>query len=436
MVQQAVILCGGLGTRLGDLVADVPKPMVEVGGKPLLVHSLTRLREAGITDVVLAAGYKADVIRRYFETHPQGLSIRVFDEPRPLGTAGCVRDLLPHLADRFLVVYGDVFIDFDLREILGAARDHEAMATLLVRESDHPWDSDLVVVDGRRVTGFIRAGDARDYPRNLANAAMYVVDRRVVELMPTGEKLDWVKDVFPAAMAAGLPLEVHEFSGTGFLKDMGTPQRLALVEQYLADKKRVEQAREEPRPITTVFLDRDGVINEEVDLLRDPADFRLLPGAGDAIAALNAAGMQVIVVTNQPVIARGLCSLETLDAVHDRMRNDLAAAGGHVDAVYFCPHHPETHYRDPGSVAALRVACECRKPAPGMILRAARERGIDLAAAVLVGDRPTDVQAASRAGLRSILIGSGAVCQPRPDLVVASLREAVSAILAGRLSPS
>ena len=134
-------------------------------------------------------------------------------------------------------------------------------------------------------------------------------------------------------MAAGLPLEVHEFSGTGFLKDMGTPQRLALVEQYLADKKRVEQAREEPRPITTVFLDRDGVINEEVDLLRDPADFRLLPGAGDAIAALNAAGMQVIVVTNQPVIARGLCSLETLDAVHDRMRNDLAAAGGHVDAV-------------------------------------------------------------------------------------------------------
>ena len=121
MVQQAVILCGGLGTRLGDLVADVPKPMVEVGGKPLLVHSLTRLREAGITDVVLAAGYKADVIRRYFETHPQGLSIRVFDEPRPLGTAGCVRDLLPHLADRVLVVYGDVFIDFDLREILGAS---------------------------------------------------------------------------------------------------------------------------------------------------------------------------------------------------------------------------------------------------------------------------------------------------------------------------
>jgi histidinol-phosphate phosphatase family protein len=144
--------------------------------------------------------------------------------------------------------------------------------------------------------------------------------------------------------------------------------------------------------------------------------------------------MQVIVVTNQPVIARGLCSLETLEAIHARMRDALAAAGGHVDAVYFCPHHPETHHRDPGSVASLRVACDCRKPAPGMILRAARERGIDLGAAVLVGDRLSDVQAASRAGLRSILIGSGAVCQPRPNLVVASLREAVSAILAGRLS--
>lgn len=436
MVQQAVILCGGLGTRLGAMVADVPKPMIEVDGKPLLVHSLARLREAGITDVVMAAGYKADVIRRYFEAHPQGLSIRVFDEPRPLGTAGCVRDLRTQLAKRFLLVYGDVFIDFDVGELIDAARGSDAQATLLVRPSDHPWDSDLVVTDGRRrVTGFIRAGEPRDFPRNIANAAMYVVDRRLIECMPAGEKLDWVKDVFPAALAAGVTLETHEFSGAGFLKDMGTPQRLALVEQYLADKRLVERARSHPQPITTVFLDRDGVINEEVDLLRDPADFRLLPGAANAIAALNAAGMQVIVVTNQPVIARGLCTLDTLEAIHGHMHHALAVAGARVDAVYFCPHHPETHHRDAGSVAELRVACECRKPAPGMILRAARERGCDLAASVLVGDRPSDVQAAARAGLRSILIGAEASSQARPDLVVASLQEATSAILAGRLSP-
>lgn len=437
MVTQAVILCGGLGTRLGAMVADIPKPMIDIDGKPLLVHTLARLREAGVTDVVMAAGYKADVIRHYFEAHPQGLSIRVFDEPRPLGTGGCVRDLLPHLAERFLVVYGDVFIDFNLREIINAAEGSDGIATLLVRPSDHPWDSDLVVTDGRqRVTGFIRAGESRDFPRNLANAAIYVVDRRLVALMPAGKKLDWVKDVFPAALAAGMTLEIHEFSGAGFLKDMGTPERLALVERYLADKRLVERARAHPQPIDTVFLDRDGVINEEVDLLRDPADFRLLPGAADAIAAFNAAGKQVIVVTNQPVIARGLCTLDTLEAIHTRMHDALAVAGARVDAVYFCPHHPETHHRDACSVAELRVACECRKPAPGMILRAAHERGCDLAASVLVGDRPSDVQAATRAGLRSILIGAEAPGQPQPDLFVASLQDAARAILAGRLSSS
>lgn len=437
MVTQAVILCGGLGTRLGAMVADIPKPMINIDGKPLLVHTLARLREAGITDVIMAAGYKADVIRRYFDAHPQGISIRVFDEPRPLGTAGCVRDLLPHLAERFLVVYGDVFIDFDLREVILAAEGSDALATLLVRPSDHPWDSDLVVTDGRqRVTGFIRAGEPRNFPRNVANAAIYVVDRRLVALVPAGKKADWVKDVFPAALAAGMRLAAHGFSGAGFLKDMGTPERLARVEQHLADKRLVERARVHPQPINTVFLDRDGVINEEVDLLRDPADFRLLPHAADAIAALNAAGMQVIVVTNQPVIARGLCTLDTLEAIHGHMHHALAVAGARIDAVYFCPHHPETHHRDAGSVAELRVACECRKPAPGMILRAARERGCDLAASVLIGDRPSDVQAAACAGVRSILIGAEAPGQARPDLVVASLQEAALAILAGRLSPS
>jgi D-glycero-D-manno-heptose 1,7-bisphosphate phosphatase len=436
MVQQAVILCGGLGTRLGGLVAEVPKPMIEIAGKPLLVHSIQRLRAAGVTDILMAAGYKADVIRSYFEAHPQGVGIRVFDETRPLGTAGCVRALMPHLADRFLVLYGDVFIDFDLREIIDADRGRDAAATLLVRPSDHPWDSDLVVVEGeRRVTGFIRAGEAREFPRNTANAAMYVVGRDVIGLMAADTKIDWVKDVFPAAIAAGMTLEAHVFSGQGFLKDMGTPRRLELVERYLAEKRLVEEARAHPKPITTVFLDRDGVINEEVDLLRDPADFRLLPGAAAAIARLNDAGMRVVVVTNQPVIARGLCSLETLAAIHARMHELLAAEGARVDAVYFCPHHPETHHRDPGSVAELRVACECRKPAPGMLLRAARELDCDLGAAVLVGDRSVDVQAATRAGVRSILLGAEPARPPRPTLVATSLAEAASAILAGRVSP-
>jgi histidinol-phosphate phosphatase family protein len=438
VTKQALVLCGGLGTRLGGLVTDVPKPMLPLEGRPLLAHSIDCLARAGIDDVVLAAGYKADVIRNHFSGWHGDVRVRVFAESQPLGTAGPARWLESELADTFLVLYGDVFIDLDLRGLLEAHARHIPAATLLVRPSDHPWDSDLVQLDAHDViTGFIPAGAAREFPRNVANAAIYVIDRRLTDTIPGDRPCDWVRDVCPAALAAGMTLRAHWFSGEGFLKDMGTPERLALVGRHLEERRMVERARAAPAPVRTVFLDRDGVINEELDLLTTPDEFRLLPGAAEAVARLNAAGMTVIVVTNQSVVARGLCSPAGLEAIHDRMRERLALAGARVDAVYFCPHHPETHHRDGGD-PALRVACNCRKPAPGMLLRAAREHDIDLAAAVMVGDRVTDVLAARRAGVRSILVGSRPLSptDPRPDARADSLSEAVDLLLASPPGPA
>lgn len=438
MTKQALVLCGGLGTRLGGLVAEVPKPMLPLEGRPLLAHSIDCLARAGIHDVVLAAGYKADVIQAHFSGRHGDVRVRVFAEAQPLGTAGPARWLESELADTFLVLYGDVFIDLDLCGLLEAHARHSPAATLLVRHSDHPWDSDLVRLGiDDVVRGFIPAGAPREFPRNVANAAIYVADRRLVGMIPDGRPSDWVRDVFPAALDAGMTLRGHWFSGDGFLKDMGTPERLALVGRHLEERRMIERARAAPAPVRTVFLDRDGVINEEIDLLATPDEFRLLPGAAEAVARLNAAGMTVVVVTNQSVVARGLCTPAGLEAIHDRMRDLLAGAGARVDAVYFCPHHPETHHRDGGD-PALRVACGCRKPAPGMLLRAAREHGIDLAAAVMVGDRPTDVLAARRAGVRSILVGSRppADADPRPDARAASLSDAVDLLLASPPGPA
>jgi histidinol-phosphate phosphatase family protein len=430
LVEQAVVLCGGKGTRLGRLVADIPKPMLAIQGRPVLDYAIDRLRGAGVTDIVLAAGYKADVIRAHYAVPPPGLRIRVYDEPSPLGTAGCVRELLPVLAERFVVLYGDVFVDFDIGELVRAHRPDD-MATILVRASDHPWDSDLIEVDAdNRIVGFLPAGTARNFPRNIANAAVYVVDRKLVELRHSGMVADWIRDVFPAALGVGMTIRAHTFTGDGFLRDMGTPARLERVERYLEDKQLISRARSKRLPVTTVFLDRDGVINQDTDLLHSPDDFRLLPGVGEAVARLNRAGLTVVVVTNQPVIARGLCTEHTLGLIHDRMARLLAEYHAHVDAIYFCPHHPETHHRDEGSRRDLRVACDCRKPAPGLLLQAARERDIDLAGSVLIGDRPTDIAAAKRAGVRSILLGTGS-SSPSPDYRFATLPDAVSAILAG-----
>ncbi len=432
--RQAVILCGGLGTRLGALAAEVPKPMLPLRGRPLLARSIERLRAEGFDDFLLAAGHKAGVIRDYFAREDFGVRVRVFEEETPLGTAGPLRLLEAELADDFLLLYGDVFIDFAADELWQAHHAQPAAATLLVRASDHPWDSDLVAADeAGRVTGFLPAKEPRVRPKNLANAAIYVLAKTLVSLIEPGRKADFVRDLFPRALRAGLTLRVHEFSGEGFLKDMGTPERLEKVERYLEERDWIAAARREQKPLRTVFLDRDGVINADSDLIDSPERFQLLPGAAEGIALLNRAGLDVIVTTNQPVIARGLCTEETLAAIHAKMHAELAAAGAHVDAVYFCPHHPETHHGQ--GVEALRVACACRKPQPGMLLRAVRERGTDLAAAVLIGDRATDQGAARRAGVRFLAVGGHPMAGLAPDERFSSLHAAALAVCR-RVSPA
>ena len=145
-----------------------------------------------------------------------------------------------------------------------------------------------------------------------------------------------------------------------------------------------------------VFLDRDGTMNKAVPYCRHPEDFQLFPGTGRAIRLLNERGYKVIVITNQSGVARGYFTENTLGLIHQEMRNQLAAENARVDAIYYCPHHPDDN-------------CECRKPKPGLLRQAASEHGIDLTSSVMAGDKNTDVLAARAAGCVPVLIG------PEPD---------------------
>jgi D-glycero-D-manno-heptose 1,7-bisphosphate phosphatase len=186
-----------------------------------------------------------------------------------------------------------------------------------------------------------------------------------------------------------------------------------------------------------VFLDRDGVIVRDVDLLVRADQIELMPGAAAAIARLGAAGLPVVVVSNQPVVARGLVTEDQVRALEAEIERRLAAAGASVDGFYYCPHHPRA------TLPAYRDACECRKPRPGLLLRAARELELDLAASTMVGDRPSDVAAGRRAGCRTILVETGmhaaapiespdSFADARPDAVVADLAAAAGLILGPR----
>jgi histidinol-phosphate phosphatase family protein len=442
---QVAILAGGQGTRLRARIGEGPKPMVPVKGKPLLQHQLELCREHGFTDILLLLHYRHEVVQAAFgDGSALGLRLGYAIETSPRGTAGALRDALPRLAERFLVLYGDTFLDVDLRRLWRAHAVHGADATLFLHPNDHPQDSDLVSLDA---DGSVR--EIHPYPHppgtdlhNLVNAALYVMERDGLERFTSAEgQADIAKDMFPAMLAAGRRLQGHV--SPEYIKDVGTPQRLDKVERDI-DAGVVE--RLSARDLrAAVFLDRDGTINREVQHLRDVGQLELLPGAAEAIRRLNQSGRLAVVVTNQPVLARGDVTEAELDRIHARLETQLGQGGAYLDGLYICPHHPDRGFA--GEVPALKIECDCRKPEPGLIDRACRDLQIGRAQSWLVGDTTADIECGRRAGVHTVLVRTGHAGRDdkrvlRPDYVMPDLPAAVDWILRGhgemcrRLAPA
>jgi len=334
-MKTAVILAGGKGTRLAEVRADVPKPMMPVLGKPLLAYQIDLLKAHGFTTVWLIVNHMYEHIESYFSDGKDfGVDIKYYVEEKPLGTVGGVKAIEAQLKEPFLVLYGDVLMDMDLSRLVAFHQNKNADATLVVHPNDHPYDSDLLAVDKEdRVTAFY----AKPHPeglryRNLVNAAAYVFDPVVLEHLEPGVKADFGKDIFPTLHSK---LNVFAYNTPEYLKDMGTPDRLEKVEEALKSGK--VAARNLNNKQRCVFLDRDGVINIDTDLIDRPEDLELYPYAASSIRRLNKMGFLVVVVTNQSVIARGLCTMATLDEIHKKMETELGQDGAFVEAIYYCP---------------------------------------------------------------------------------------------------
>jgi D-glycero-D-manno-heptose 1,7-bisphosphate phosphatase len=437
-ITQAYILCGGLGTRLGSMVKDTPKPMLPVGGKPILQHTIEHLKRHGITNAILVAGYKGDVVERFFAGVDFGMTIHIFVEEELLGTGGALPKLKDKLDENFLMMSGDVFIDFDVTSLIRDHLEHKPLATILSGPSTSPWASNLIQADGARVTRFVFKEEVKSEAggpyQNNGNRSIYCLDKRILKYIPG--PCDIERTAFVAALEAGEPMRIHPQAPGDFIRDMGKPERFPIVERYLRWRAARDEARSHPKKIRCAFLDRDGVINKEVRLCARPEDFELLPGAAEAIRLLSEQGIQAIVASNQPVLARGLCDRETFDAITRKMHDELAKHGARLDAYYYCPHHPETQWGE--GVKELRRGCDCRKPATGMLEQAWEERGLDLGACIMIGDSFRDVEAARNAGIRSIFLATGRGDTKegmRPDATFPTLLDAARAIVEERFDP-
>ncbi len=422
------IVAGGRGTRLG--FKDIPKPMVPLAGKPLLQYQVELALRYGITEIYILSGFMAGAIVDYFgDGSAFGAKITHVVEDEPKGTAGAVGLLKDVIDERFMVFYGDTVMDVDLARMIEFDRAHEgADATILVHPNDHPKDSDLLEADelGNVTAMHPKPHEPGRYYRNLVNAALYVLSPEVFKYIPADRPTDFGRDVFQLMLDAGR--RIAAYRTPEYIKDMGTPERLRHTEADIISGKvgRLNLANRR----RAIFLDRDGVINRDVDNLRRVRDFELLPDAAPSIRKINESEYLAVVATNQPVIAKGFCSVAELELIHSRMETELGAGGAYLDAIYYCPHHPERGFA--GEVPELKIDCECRKPKPGMLLRAAREMNIDLGGSYMVGDTARDVGAAATAGVKSVFVGETASpASGVADYRCGTLAEAVDLILEG-----
>ncbi len=402
---KVVIMAGGKGTRIASVNSEVPKPMIPILGKPILEHQIDCLRRQGYTDITLVVGHLGEVIRDYFGNGSAfGVQIDYVVEDTPLGSAGALFLLKEKLTEDFLLLNGDIIFDIDIASFLRHHLEKGGVATLFTHPNNHPYDSGIIIADEEGcVTNWLHKEDERLWYRNRVNAGIHLLSPRIFEdmggvgLFKELKKTDLDRDVLKPLIPTG---RLFVYDSPEYVKDMGTPDRYMAVTEDLRLGK--VEAKNRSRLQKAIFLDRDGTINRYVGFLRNLEDFALLDGVAEAIKAINASGYLAIVITNQPVVARGEVTFAELETIHQKMETLLGQEGAYLDAVYFCPHHPHSGYE--GEVRELKIDCACRKPKPGLILQAAKDFHIDLSASWMIGDAETDVLTGKSAGCKTVLI--------------------------------
>ena len=419
---QLVIIAGGKGTRLG--LKDIPKPMVKIGDKPLLEHQIDLAKRYGVDEVFILSGHLASVIEEYFEDGSKfGVKIHHVVESYPLGTAGSLKLLEGNLNDRFLVFYGDVVMDFDIASFIEFDKQYNSIGTTIIHPNDHPYDSDLLEINkNNKVTKVLpKPHQVGEYYQNLVNAAVYIFLPKIFEYIEEGVSQDFGKHILPKVVKAGETL--IGYKTPEYIKDMGTADRFEAVKNDFLTGKVARLNKQNKRPC--IFLDRDGVINKDMGSKPLCKDFELLDGVADAIKSINKSDYLAVVVTNQPMIAKGFVTFEEVENTHKKMETLLGEQHAYLNGIYYCPHHPEKGFD--GEIKELKINCECRKPKAGMLFRATKDLNIDLEYSWMIGDSQRDIEAGKNANCKTISIKEdfGA------DYIAQDLKDAVNYILKG-----
>jgi D-glycero-D-manno-heptose 1,7-bisphosphate phosphatase len=384
--RQCAILIGGMGTRLGTLTRETPKPLLPVAGTPFLDVLVREAVRRGFREILLLAGYKAGVVEEYASglkaRLPGEYNVTISVEPEPLGTGGALRYASEHLFESFLLLNGDTWFDFNWLDLFDVAGGQSAVAARRVPKADRHETLGLAA-DGTVLGIEPRQEGAGS---GVVNGGAYVL--RKADLTPFPDRFSIESDLLPNLVSSSR-LRGREYDG--FFLDIGIPETFGAAQRDIPAHQR--------RP--AVFFDRDGVLNHDDNYVGSVDRLRWIDGAKDAVRLANDQGYYVFVVTNQAGVARGHYEEEDVRSLHRWMEDELRNEGATVDDWRYCPFHPD------GSVEQYRSTHSWRKPEPGMVIDLLHTWPVNAERSFLVGDKKSDCDAASAAGIRSALFSGG-----------------------------
>jgi D-glycero-D-manno-heptose 1,7-bisphosphate phosphatase len=378
-ITQAVILAGGIGSRLRPLTYTTPKPLVSINGRPFLEYLLELLKRNGISEIVLLLGYRHEKIRDHFGDGSNfGLKIKYSLGDVAFRTGKRIKNAQNLVHKRFMLLYCDNYWPLDLQRLIRFHDRNRVDATVTVYANEDGSTRNNMYVDQ---SGYVIKYDKSrsDNDLNGVEIGYYILDEKVINLMPD-DNFSFEKEILPRLIAAR---QLAGFHTEHKYYSIGSLERLPQTERFLRPKK-------------VVFLDRDGVINRKAPkaaYVRSWREFVFLPGVIQAIALLTKHHYKIFIVTNQAGIARGLMTEQDLKRIHIRMKDELARHDAKIEGIYFCPH-------------GWDEGCKCRKPKAGMFYQAARDHDLDLTKTYFIGDDERDLAAGNAAGCRTFLADS------------------------------
>jgi D,D-heptose 1,7-bisphosphate phosphatase len=392
-LKQCAILAGGLGTRLGEIVREIPKPVLEVAGKPFIAWLMHEMLRFGVEEFVILTGHLStsvqDAVLDAADALPKKVRVTFSEEPLRAGTGGALFHAPQLLDDRFLLCNGDSLFDCNIAALLADfARDGaDTLGRLVVREIPNAARYGAVTLQGDRLTAFHERPQASSIATpGLINAGIYALDKRI--LASLAETCSLERDVLPGLAREG---RIKATQAAGWFVDIGIPDDLAHARRELGACL--------DRP--AVFLDRDGVLNIDHGYVGSRDRWEWVRNAREAVATATSHGWHVFLVTNQAGVAKGLYGVTEVDSLLAWAADELRAAGGTLDDWRYCPYHKE------GTVEAYRRDSDWRKPAPGMLTDLMRAWSLEPRHCLMIGDKDIDMQAAAAAGMRGALFPGG-----------------------------